>query len=164
MHVPSNTTSSATYFNFKTLLKVSYKPQIQHLPKGSSVRSWSAHVEEIFTNVPVQLGLYVSTEQRALSHHFLWGSGQCLSIPNMLELRAHLLSVLSDLRMFIWWQHNQTFDATVKCLPFTQICICGLDAKTDGFAGDIKKHEQGKNKNLEKHCMLPDMIKLPIFS
>lgn len=72
----------------------------------------------IFTKVPVQLRLYVSTEQRAMSHHFLWGSGQCPSILGMLELRAHLLSVLSDLRMLFLWQHNQTSEATAKCLPF----------------------------------------------
>ncbi len=125
--------------------------RIQHLPKDSSVRSWSAHLEEIFTKVLVQLGLYVSTEQRALSHHFLWGSGQCLSIPNMLELRAHLLSVLSDLRMFLWWQHNQTFDATVKCSPFHVLKYAFVDLmpKQTGFAGDTK-HLQGKNKNPEK--------------
>lgn len=150
----------------KTLFKVSYKPLIQHLPKCSTRRSWSAHLEEIFTKAPVQIGLFVSTEQRALSHHFLWGSGQCLSIPDMLELRAHLLSVLTDLRMFLWWQHNQTFDATVRCSPFHVLKYACVDLmlKQTGFASDTKKHSQGKNKNPEKNCMLSDMIKLPTFS
>lgn len=103
----------------------------------------------IFTKVPVQLRLYVSTEQRAMSHHFLWGSGQCPSILGLLELRAHLLSVLSDLRMLFLWQHNQTSEATVKCLPF-QVCILASEAQ------DLRVMQRstpvGKKRTQRKLC------------
>lgn len=150
MHVPSNTASSTTYFNCKTLFKVSYKPLIQHLPKGSTVLSLrgdfykgscTAWVVRQHWTEGFEPSLPVG--QWSVSVHPRHAGAPSPSVVRALwSENVFLMTTQPDI-----WCYTKMF--TISCTP---LCISGSEAKTDRIWGWYKavltREKQGPSGKL----------------